>query len=58
MPIPRSPADLRELAAVNARTYAMTEEDRDQWYRDHPLSEYEAAARDSGWAPDDDDGTA
>lgn len=54
MPIPRSPADLQELNAMAAGTYAMSVEDRDRWYRDHPLSEYEAAARDSGWVPDDD----
>lgn len=39
-----SPEGLRELAAMNARTYAMSDEERDQWYRDHPLSDYEEAA--------------
>lgn len=35
-----SPSGLRELAAMNARVYAMTEARRDQWYREHPLSDY------------------
>ncbi len=34
---------LRDLAAMNARTWAMSDEDRDQWFRDHPLSDYEEA---------------
>jgi hypothetical protein len=32
---------LRDLAAMNACTYAMTPEERDRWFRDHPLSDFE-----------------
>lgn len=35
-----SPEGLRELAAMNARTYAMSEDDRKQWFRDHPREDY------------------
>lgn len=35
-----SPSGLRELAAMNARVYAMPEGKRDKWYREHPLSDY------------------
>lgn len=40
-----TPQGLQSLAAMNARVYALSEQDRDQWYRDHPLSDYEEAAR-------------
>lgn len=33
-----SPEGWRNVAAMNARTYAMTPEDRDQWFREHPVS--------------------
>jgi hypothetical protein len=39
-----SASELRSAAAMNARVYAMSEADREQWYRDHPLSDYEDAA--------------
>lgn len=39
-----SPEGLRSLAAMNARVYAMSNQGREQWYRDHPLSDYEEAA--------------
>jgi hypothetical protein len=39
-----SPHGLQDLAAMNARVYAMSDEDREQWYRDHPVSDYEDAA--------------
>lgn len=32
---------LQEIAAMNARTYAMTEEDRERWYAEHPVSMFE-----------------
>jgi hypothetical protein len=36
-----SPLGLQSLAAMNAWVFAMTEEDREQWYRDHPVSSFE-----------------
>lgn len=33
-----SPEDWQQVAAVNAGTYAMTDEDRDKWFRDNPAS--------------------
>jgi hypothetical protein len=34
----------QQVAAVNARTYAMSDEDREQWYRDNPVSMFEPSA--------------
>ena len=36
-----SPEGLRDVAAMNAHVYAMSDADRAQWYADHPVSEYE-----------------
>lgn len=36
---------LQGVAAMNARVYAMSEEDRERWYAEHPVSDYEAALR-------------
>lgn len=35
-----TPEGWRNVAAVNARTYAMSEQDREQWYRDHPVTDF------------------
>ncbi len=35
-----SPSGLRELAAMNARVYAMTEAERRNWYARHPVEDY------------------
>lgn len=35
-----SPEAWQDIAAMNARTYAMTPEDRAQWFRDHPASSF------------------
>lgn len=32
---------LQDLAAMNARVYAMTGEDRERWFREHPVEMYE-----------------
>ena len=37
-----TPEHWRDIAAMNARTYAMSEEERTQWYRDHPVSDFGA----------------
>jgi hypothetical protein len=36
-----SPGHQREIAAMNARVYKMTEADREQWYAEHPVSMFE-----------------
>lgn len=36
-----SPYGLQDLAAMNARTYDMTEEDRQRWYDEHPVEMFE-----------------
>jgi hypothetical protein len=36
-----SPEEARDFAAMNARVYAMSPEDRKAWYYAHPLSMYE-----------------
>lgn len=43
-----STQELQSLAAMNARVYAMSEQDRERWYRDHPLSDYEEAVEVTG----------
>lgn len=35
-----SPEHWQDIAAMNARTYAMSEEDRAAWYADHPVSAF------------------
>lgn len=35
-----SPAGLQSLAAMNARVYAMTDQDREHWYAEHPVSDF------------------
>jgi hypothetical protein len=42
-----SPEHQRNIAAMNNRVYAMSEQDRERWYRDHPVSRY-ADADDTG----------
>jgi len=39
----RTAADLQEVHAMNCRVYAMSPADEEQWYKDHPLSDYEEA---------------
>ena len=34
-------AERREIAAMNARTYAMPEEDSQRWFSEHPLEMFE-----------------
>jgi hypothetical protein len=34
--------EARDIAAMNARVYAMSPEDREAWYATHPLSMFEA----------------
>ena len=38
-----TPEHWRDIAAMNARTYAMSEAEREQWHADHPVSEFAAA---------------
>ena len=35
-----SPEHWQNIAAVNAGTYKMSEDDRQQWYADHPVSAF------------------
>jgi hypothetical protein len=44
-----TPEAQRDLAAMNARVYAMTAEDRDAWYRDHKLSHFFNPPRNVEW---------
>ena len=39
-----SPEAWQDIAAMNARVYAMNDEDREKWYRDHPVSSFEDPA--------------
>ena len=41
-----SPAGLQDLAAMNARTYAMTEEDRKRWFKEHPVEMFKERGSD------------
>lgn len=34
---------LQGIAAMNARTYAMDPEDRERWFAEHPVRDYQAA---------------
>lgn len=36
-----SAEQLRDVAAINARVYAMNDEERAQWYAEHPVSMFE-----------------
>jgi hypothetical protein len=35
-----SPEQRRSIAAMNAGTYAMSDEDCQQWYSEHPLEDF------------------
>jgi hypothetical protein len=35
-----SPEGEREIAAMNARVYAMSPEDRERWFAEHPVSDF------------------
>jgi len=39
----RTATELQEVHAMNCGTVEMTPADRDQWYKDHPVSDYEEA---------------
>ena len=36
-----SPEAWQDIAAMNARVYVMSAEDRERWYREHPVSNFE-----------------
>ena len=48
-----SAAGLQGVAAMNAHTCAMSPAGREQWYKDHPVSDYEKAIAILGDGEDD-----
>jgi hypothetical protein len=35
-----TPEGRQNVAAMNARTYAMSDEDRERWFAEHPVSDF------------------